>query len=165
MRSPCYLCVDALKSTSECLNQSSPNLVCISWHLSPSQRHTSYIPPISLCLYMCPSYRCQAKARLNVSLLSALGNGSVNMFLRQGIQATREELLDSSFSMLSASYQKESLWVCLCIPLSLLCNNSVKTFPRQRRIVGRVVFNAVSVVSKESRQLVRSRISCFYQSC
>jgi hypothetical protein len=25
---------------------------------------------------------------------------------------------------------KESLWVCLCIPLSLLCRNSVKTFPR-----------------------------------
>jgi hypothetical protein len=36
--------------------------------------------------------------------------------------------------------------VCLCIPLSLLDNNSVKTFPRQRRIVGGVVFCAIRVV-------------------
>jgi hypothetical protein len=49
---------------------------------------------------------------------------------------------------------KKSLWVCRCIPLSLLGNNSVKTFPRQRIIVGGVVFYAVRVVSKESRRLV-----------
>jgi hypothetical protein len=41
------------------------------------------------------------------------------------------------------------LWVCLCIPLSLLGNNSVKTFPRQRRIVRGVVFYTIHVVSKE----------------
>jgi hypothetical protein len=35
---------------------------------------------------------------------------------------------------------KESLWVSLCIPLLLLGNNTVKTFPRQRRIVRSVVF-------------------------
>jgi hypothetical protein len=35
------------------------------------------------------------------------------------------------------------------IPLSLLGNKSVKTFPRQRRIIGSVVFYAVRVVSKE----------------
>jgi hypothetical protein len=99
----------------------------------------------SLCLYLCPSYRCQAKAQLNVSLLSMLDNGSVNMFLRQVIQVTRQELLDASFSVLSVPYQKESL----CIPLSLLCKNSVKTFPRQRRIDGPVIFNAVRVVSKK----------------
>jgi hypothetical protein len=28
-------------------------LVCISWHLSPSQWHISQIPPISLCVCMC----------------------------------------------------------------------------------------------------------------
>jgi hypothetical protein len=47
-----------------------------------------------------------------------------------------------------------------CIPLSLLGNNSVKTFPRQGRIVGRVVFYAIRVVSKESRRLVLPRTSC-----
>jgi hypothetical protein len=35
------------------------------------------------------------------------------------------------------------LWVCLRIPLSPLGNNPVKTFPRQGRIVGGVVFYAV----------------------
>jgi hypothetical protein len=40
--------------------------------------------------------------------------------------------------------------VGLCIPLSLLCNNSVKISPRQRGIVGGV-FRAVRVVSKEGR--------------
>jgi hypothetical protein len=38
--------------------------------------------------------------------------------------------------------------VGLCIPLSLLGNNSVKAFPRQRRIVGGVIFYAVRVLSK-----------------
>jgi hypothetical protein len=47
---------------------------------------------------------------------------------------------------------KESLWACLCIPLSLLGNGSVNTFPRQRRIVEGVVFYAVRVVSKERRR-------------
>jgi hypothetical protein len=49
--------------------------------------------------------------------------------------------------------------VGLCIPLSLLGNNSVKTFPRQCRIVGRVVFYVVRVVSNENR-LVLPRTSC-----
>jgi hypothetical protein len=58
----------------------------------------------------------------------------------------------------------ESLWVCLCIPLSLLGKNSVKTFPRQRRIVGGVVFYAVHDISKESRRLVLRRTSCSRKS-
>jgi hypothetical protein len=65
------------------------------------------------------------------------------------------------------------LWVYLCIPLRLLGNNSVKKFPRQRRIVRRqrrivwgVVFCTVRVVSKESRQLVlpRTYYLCIYNS-
>jgi hypothetical protein len=56
---------------------------------------------------------------------------------------------------------KESLCVCLCIPLSLLGNGSVNTFSRQRGIVGGVVFYAVRVVSKDSRRLVLSRTSCY----
>jgi hypothetical protein len=55
----------------------------------------------------------------------------------------------------------ESLWVCLCIPLSLVGNNSVKMFPRQRRIVGGVVFYAVHVVSRESRFLVLPKFLAF----
>jgi hypothetical protein len=54
------------------------------------------------------------------------------------------------------------LWVCLCIPLSLLGNNSVKTFPRQWRIVGGIVFYVVGVISEESRRLVLPRTSCLH---
>jgi hypothetical protein len=49
--------------------------------------------------------------------------------------------------------------VCLCIPLSLLGNGSVNTFPRQTGIVGGVVFYKIGVVSKESRRLVLPRTS------
>jgi hypothetical protein len=52
------------------------------------------------------------------------------------------------------------LWVCLCIPLSLLGNNSVRKYPRQRRIVGGVDFYAVLVISKEIRGLVLPSTSC-----
>jgi hypothetical protein len=52
--------------------------------------------------------------------------------------------------------------VGLCVPLSLLGNGSVKTFPRQRRLVAGVVFYAVRVVSKENKLLVLPRSFCFY---
>jgi hypothetical protein len=58
---------------------------------------------------------------------------------------------------------KESLWVCLCIPLSLLDNGSINTFPRQRKIVGGVIFYAVRVVSKESRRLVLTKVLVAFQ--
>jgi hypothetical protein len=45
-------------------------------------------------------------------------------------------------------------------PLSLLGNNSVKTFLRQQRTVEGVVFYAVRVVSKEIGRLVLPRTSC-----
>jgi hypothetical protein len=50
------------------------------------------------------------------------------------------------------------LWFCLSIPISLLRNNSVKTFPRQQGIVWCVVFYAVPVLLKE--RLVLPRTSC-----
>jgi hypothetical protein len=56
---------------------------------------------------------------------------------------------------------KESVWIRLCIPLSLLGKSSVNTFPRQWRIVEGIVFYLVHVISKESRWLVLTR-TCFY---
>jgi hypothetical protein len=56
---------------------------------------------------------------------------------------------------------KESMGVCLRVPLSLLSNNSVKKFPQQQTIAGGVVLYAVHVVSKESRRLVLPRTSCY----
>jgi hypothetical protein len=45
------------------------------------------------------------------------------------------------------------------MPLSLISNKSVKTFPWQIN-VGGIVFYAVPIVSKESRRLVLPRTSC-----
>jgi hypothetical protein len=57
---------------------------------------------------------------------------------------------------------RESLWVCLCIPVSLLGKESVKMFLLQRRIFGDVFFYEVRVVIKESRRLVLPRTSCLF---
>jgi hypothetical protein len=46
-------------------------------------------------------------------------------------------------------------------PQSLIENDAVSMFPRQRRIFGGVVFYAVRVVSKESRLSVIPRTSRF----
>jgi hypothetical protein len=54
--------------------------------------------------------------------------------------------------------------VGLCIPLSLLGNSPVNTFPRQQRIVGSIVFYVVCFVPKENRRLVLPRTSC-YMNC
>jgi hypothetical protein len=94
--------------------------------------------------------------------LSLLGNGSVNTFPLQRMNATVEESLDASFSVRSVSYQT-GVWVCLCIPLSLLSNGSINTSPWQRRIGG-IAFYAVHVVSG-SRRLVLSRTSCLFRWC
>jgi hypothetical protein len=62
------------------------------------------------------------------------------------------------------------LWVCLCIPLSLLGNNSVKMFLQQWRIVGGIVLYVARVESKESRNwllpellAVISSVACMVQ--
>jgi hypothetical protein len=52
-------------------------------------------------------------------------------------------------------FSYESIWLSVCNPLSLLGSGSVNTFPanthNDTRIVLRVGFYAVRVVSKESR--------------
>jgi hypothetical protein len=45
----------------------------------------------------------------------------------------------------------------------LIGNYLVKTFPRQGRIIGGVVFYAVRVVLNESRLLVLPRTSCLFE--
>jgi hypothetical protein len=52
--------------------------------------------------------------------------------------------------------------VGLCIPLSLLGNGSINTFPWQPRIVGGVIFNAFRFALEESRRLILPRNSCHY---
>jgi hypothetical protein len=95
----------------------------------------------SACLYVYPSYRCYATAWYTCS--------------RGNEYSKRRTVGHVVFYAVNVS--KESLWICLCIPLSLQGNGSVNTFPRQWRIVGGVVFHAVRDVSKEIRRLVLPR--------
>jgi hypothetical protein len=139
--------------TFECPNRSLWNFVCISWHLSPYQRRTSSIPAISLC----------------VSLLSLLGKSSVT-YIRPFVARQRlGKHVPTATNICNNRriVERMCLWVCLCISLSLLGNDSVETFPRQWIIVGGIVFYAVRVVSYESKRLVLPRTSCLttmYQS-
>jgi hypothetical protein len=84
--------------------------------------------------------------------VSLLGNGSVDTNTRNN-----RKFVGSIVFYTIRVVSKESLWVCLCIPLSLLGNGSVNTLPRQRRIVGDVVLYTFHVVSKESRRFVLPR--------
>jgi hypothetical protein len=67
-----------------------------------------------------------------VSLLSLLGNGTVNTFPLQRTQATKNYWI---LHFLCSPYLiKEILCVCLYIPLLLLSNSSAKAFSRLREI-------------------------------
>jgi hypothetical protein len=141
MRSPCCLCVcESHLLTFECLNRSLWNLVCtsISWHLSSSQ---------SVCMSVC------------VALLSLVGKGLIKYIPFIAGQRLGKHVPAATNTRKNTRVVRR-VFRGLCIPLSFLGNNSLKTFPRQRWIGG-VVFYAVRVVSYESRQLVLPRSYCF----
>jgi hypothetical protein len=94
-----------------------------------------------------------------VSLLSLLGKGSVKCIPPFNARQRLGKQVPTAVNTHNNKRIAERL--CLCIPLSLPGKNSVKTLPRQRKIVGGVVFYAVRVVSKESRRLVLRITSCF----
>jgi hypothetical protein len=87
MRSSCLCVCVSLLLAFECLNQTSSNVVCISWHVSPPQRRTSEMPPINLCV------------------CTLLCDGSKRTLPQHDTHAIIEELLDESFYMWSVSYQ------------------------------------------------------------
>jgi hypothetical protein len=132
------------------------------WQLSPTQCLLQKFLP-SFCVSVC------------VSLLSLLGKGSVKYIplivarqrLGEHVPAAtntrnNRRIVGRVIFYAVRVLSKKSLWVCLCIPLSLLANNSVTTFPRQRRTVGDIVFYAVRVVSKENKRLVLPTTSCWF---
>jgi hypothetical protein len=104
---------------------------------------------------------------LCVSLLSLLSNGSVKCIppfvarQRLGKYVPAATNKRNSRRIVERVIFYAVLWACLYISLSLLGIKSVKTFPRQRRNVGGVVFYVVHVVSKQSRRLVLPRTHCF----
>jgi hypothetical protein len=97
--------------------------------------HIEATEPVCLCIP-------PIIVRQMLDKMSLLGNGPANMFPPQNNARNNKIIVG-----------RVCLWVCLLIPLSLLRNGSVKTFPRQGRIVGGVVFYEVCIVSKESGRL------------
>jgi hypothetical protein len=101
----------------------------------------------SVCLYVYPSYQCKAKC--------------IPPFIaRQRLSKHVPAATNTHKSRRTVG--RACLWVCLCIPLSLLGNNSVKKFPQQRRIVGGIIFYVGRVISNESRRLVLPKTSCLF---
>jgi hypothetical protein len=132
MRSTCCLCVWICMhlSTLELPNQSLWNFVCISWHRCVCMCSPSIVATQRFSRYVIVPKNTRSSARIVGRIVLYAGLVS-----------------------------KESLW--LCVPLlSLLGNGSLNTFPQKRRIVGRVVFYVVHVISKESGRLVLPRTSC-----
>jgi hypothetical protein len=88
---------------------------------------------------------CHQSVCLYVSLLSLLGKNFVKCILpfvasqRRGKHVPEAKNTSNERRIVG----RFCLLVCLCIPLSLLCKSSVKTFPPQRRIFGGVVFYMV----------------------
>jgi hypothetical protein len=130
-------------STFESLNQSLWNSVCVLWNLSPCQRRTSLIPPLA-CVFVC------------VSLQSFQGNGSVKFippfYAKQRLGRHLPTAKNTSYNTRIVGrlifyavfvLSKGSLWVCLCILLRLLGNNSVKTFSKEKLLA--VLFSILSV--------------------
>lgn len=89
MRSPRCLCIVPL-TTFECLNLSSQNFVCTTWHLNPSQWGTLQIPPTSLCICMCIPLTI-ARQQLTKHVPTAISTCNNNRW--------------SSFSVWSMSYE------------------------------------------------------------
>jgi hypothetical protein len=117
--------------------------------------------PNSTAYFINPSHQ---SVSVSVSFLSLLGKGSVKCI---PTFIARQRLGKDVPAATDTRNNKRIIGrVCLdlCIPLLLLGNNSVKTFPRHGKSVGRGVFYAVCVVSKESRRLVLPRDSCSFFS-
>jgi hypothetical protein len=139
--------------TFECLIQSLWNLVCISWHLSQSNSllnislTSGYVSVcVSLLSLLGKDYvKCISpvitRQRLGNHILAATNTRNNRKIVRR--------VVFNAVRVLS----KESLWVSI-YTLLFLGNNSVKTFPRQRRIVGGIVLCAVRVVLKEWKKWV-----------
>jgi hypothetical protein len=147
MRSPCCLCV----CVSPSINLWMPESIFIKSGAyivaSESVSKAYFINPYhqSVCLYVYHLF--VARQRL-VKYVPAAKN------------ICNKRIFGRNIFFVVRVLSKKSLWVCPCIPIELLGNNSVKTFPRQRRILGGLVFYAVGVVLKESRRLVRPRTPC-----
>jgi Zn-finger protein len=184
--SPCCLCIPPPPKTFECLNQSLWNLVHI---MAPEPISKAYfINPChqSVCLHVyCPllllgnnsvnTFPWQWIHATIEELLDASFSiwsmscqrsvcGSVYpsivawQWLSKHVPTGTKNCWRRRFLYGPCCVKEVS--VGLCIPLSLLGNGSVNTFPREQRIVGGVVFYMVHVVSKKCLWVCVSLYRC-----
>jgi hypothetical protein len=150
-------------------SQSSWNMACVSWHLSPYPWCTSLIPPVSLCLYVYPSIVARQRVgkfvpaakntrnnrrivgRVVFCTVGVVPKESVWVCLRipsfsiriaEAVIWTLPKPSDSKIwswvpwdseprtTVLARASNRLVDWTGLCIPLFLLGNGSVNTFPR-----------------------------------
>jgi hypothetical protein len=136
MRSPSCLCVCALPLISF-LTPKSMFIKLEMYVMTPEPISMKYfLNPShqSVCLHVHPSYRYWAIGKHVSIAINTRNNRRI--------------------------IERECLWACISIPLLLLGNYYVNTFPRQWRIVTGVVFYVVRAVSNESRRLVLPRAFC-----
>jgi hypothetical protein len=145
MRLPCCLCVYLYVYPPVNFLMPEPISVKLRMHtMAPEPLSTAYfINPISLCACICiPPIVTRQRLSKHFPAATNTHNRRIGRVVFCAVRVV----------------SKESLWVCLCISLSLLGNGLVNTFLRQRRIGGGFVFYAVRVVLKESR---RTRVSAW----
>jgi hypothetical protein len=154
MLSPCCMCVCVFPLINFWMPESISMKFVIDVYLGTWAHHNGVLHK-SLPSFCVSAY---------VSLLSLLGKGSVKCsppFVAKQ-RPSKHVLAATNTRNNRRIVGRVCLWVCLCIPLSLLGNNSGTTYPQQRRIVGGVVFYEIRVVSKDSRWLVLPRTTWLF---
>jgi hypothetical protein len=96
----------------------------------------------SVSLYVYPFYRCKVKG---IPSFGDRRQPSKRIPTAVGTHSNRR-IVGHVILCVVCFLSKESLWVYLCISLSLIGNSLVKMFPWQWRIVGSVIFYAVLVI-------------------
>jgi hypothetical protein len=151
MRSPCCLCGPVNNPPPLYINFECWTNPYETWYVyHGTWAHLNGIlqksPPL-VCVFVC------------VFLVPLLGKASVNC-IPSSFNSRQRFGKHVPVATNTSSSRRSVVRVGLCISLSLLGNNSVKTFPRQWRIVGGVFFYAIHVISKETRRLLLPRTSC-----
>jgi hypothetical protein len=150
------VCLYPPTQTFQCLNQSLWNLLCTVYH--DTWAHLNGVLHI---------YLSSVCASVWISDLSLLGNGSVNTFPRQRIHATIE-LLDASFSVRSASYQRR---VCGSVYPAVIGQRLGKHVPAatnnccRRFLCSPCLIKAKRVISSSKKLFLLCNIWCSCGCC
>jgi hypothetical protein len=151
MQSPCCVCVCLCLSLSVCVCVWDSLPINFRMPESVFMKLGMYImtpEPISAAYFINPSHQSVC---LCVFLVKLLGKDLIKCIP----PLIAMQWLGKHIPMATNTHNNRIIvgcmcvWTCLCISLSLLSNNSVKTFPPQWRIAQVVIFYVVHVISKK----------------